>query len=140
MRSPETQRARRWLRRVVAAAPLALAAALLTRAVVSGTSMLPTLAPGDRLLVLRGRRGRPGDLVVVREPGGLQVVKRLAGRAGDVVDLGQGRLMLGAGEVAVLGDQRAGSTDSRQWGPLPEGALRGRVLATYHPPERARRW
>ena len=38
-------------------------------AVVHGRSMLPTLAPGDRLLVRYGARPRPGALVVVRLPG-----------------------------------------------------------------------
>ena len=38
-------------------------------AVVHGRSMLPTLAPGDRLVVRYGARPRPGALVVVRLPG-----------------------------------------------------------------------
>ncbi len=38
-------------------------------AVVRGRSMLPTLRPGDRLLVRYGARPRPGALVVVRLPG-----------------------------------------------------------------------
>src|ERR1700689_3371314 len=38
------------------------------RLVVSGTSMLPTLRPGDRLLVARIGRPRPDDLVVIRDP------------------------------------------------------------------------
>src|ERR1700723_2953564 len=38
------------------------------RLVVSGTSMLPTLRPGDRLLVARTGRIRPGDVVVVHDP------------------------------------------------------------------------
>ena len=33
---------------------------------VAGTSMLPTLHPGDFLLVRYGARVRPGDLVVAR--------------------------------------------------------------------------
>jgi signal peptidase I len=112
-----------------------------TRVVVAGQSMCPTLLPGDRLLVRRGRRARTGDLVLVREPGGLEVVKRLAGVAGAWVDLGgSAPVRLGAGEVAVLGDHDAASTDSRTWGALPAGAVRGRVVATYHPADRARRW
>lgn len=118
----------------------AVALLKLTRVTVTGESMRPTLEPGDRLLVSRGRSAQRGDVVVVREPGGLEVVKRLAGRSGDVVDLGQGPVRLGAGEVAVLGDRRQASTDSRRWGPLPAGAVRGRLLAVYHPPERARVW
>ena len=38
-------------------------------AVVHGRSMLPTLVPGDRLVVRYGARPRPGALVVVRLPG-----------------------------------------------------------------------
>ncbi len=39
-------------------------------AVVRGRSMLPTLRDGDRLLVRHGAVPTPGDLVVVRLPGG----------------------------------------------------------------------
>ena len=46
--------------------------------VVRGPSMVPTLYDGDCLLVGRGLRVRPGDLVVARfrERPGLLVVKR----------------------------------------------------------------
>lgn len=113
-----------------------------TRVRVTGRSMRPTLAPGDRLLVRRRpTRVQVGDLVVVRMPDGIEAVKRLAGVEGDEVALGvRGRVRLGAGEVAVLGDDPAASTDSRRWGPLPSGAVRGRVVARYAPRERARRW
>jgi phage repressor protein C with HTH and peptisase S24 domain len=45
---------------------------------VSGPSMVPALRDGDCLLVLRGGRVRPGDLVVgrFRSRPGLLVVKR----------------------------------------------------------------
>src|SRR5579863_4076563 len=38
------------------------------RVVVEGTSMLPTLAPGDRLVLVRCARPAPGDLVAVPDP------------------------------------------------------------------------
>ena len=45
---------------------------------VRGPSMVPTLRSGDRLLVLRTRRIRPGDVVVARFRQGYEglVVKR----------------------------------------------------------------
>lgn len=46
------------------------------RAEVRGRSMLPTLRPGDRVWVRRGRRPRAGDLVVVRLPDRPLAVKR----------------------------------------------------------------
>ena len=52
-------------------------------AVVEGRSMLPTLRPGDRILVRYGGRPRAGRLAVVRLPQGsggpsVLAVKRLA--------------------------------------------------------------
>lgn len=78
--------------------------------IVTGTSMLPTLSPGDALLVRRRRRTRPGDLVVARFASRpeLLVVKRAVRE----VDAGWA---LAAWEVA--GDNPAGSDDSRTLGP-----------------------
>lgn len=47
-------------------------------AVVRGRSMLPTLRPGDRLLVSYAGRPRRGELAVVRWRPGVVAVKRLA--------------------------------------------------------------
>ncbi len=119
----------------VAAVPLAW-----TRAQVRGHSMSPTLQPGDRVLVRRGRRGARGDVILFRAPDGREVIKRLVGVPGDVVATGPAPVTLGAGEVAVAGDNPPASTDSRSWGPGPVGAVRGRVVGIYHPPNRRRRW
>jgi signal peptidase I len=51
-------------------------------AIVEGRSMLPTLHPGDRLLVRYGASPVPGDLVVVRLPDRPLSVKRAAWRDG----------------------------------------------------------
>jgi nickel-type superoxide dismutase maturation protease len=95
---------------------------------VAGGSMLPTLQPGDRLLLVRTRRAGAGDLVVVpdpRRPGRL-VVKRVA-----AVSPG--------GELTLAGDNPAASTDSRVFGDVRPADLRGRVVYRYHPPAR-RAW
>jgi nickel-type superoxide dismutase maturation protease len=118
-----------------ARAPLAVAAASavllgllrlagLGRVVVEGRSMEPTLAPGDRLLVARARRPRPGDLVAVRDPRQPQrlLVKRVVSAEG--------------GRLVLRGDNDAASTDSRSFGPVPGRLVRGRVLRRYAPASR----
>ena len=52
-------------------------------AVVEGRSMLPTLRPGDRLLVVHGAAPRPGRLAIVRLPGRPLSVKRLGSFGSD---------------------------------------------------------
>ena len=91
--------------------------------------MSPTLRAGERLVTVPVLRPRVGDVVVLVDPTapGRRVVKRVA-RAG--------RRTHGAA-VYVIGDNPALSTDSRRWGPVPPGALRGRVWYRYAPPERA---
>jgi nickel-type superoxide dismutase maturation protease len=91
--------------------------------------MVPTLLPGDRVLVLRGvGRLRPatrvGDLVAVTDPRlpGRIMVKRVTGLEG--------------ARVVVRGDNEAASTDSRHFGPVDAAAVRGRVIYRYHPEHR----
>lgn len=111
---------------------------------VSGDSMSPTLQPGDRVLVMRWTRPRrPGRLVVVDQPSRSDdrkwfwpaapekprrlLVKRLAGIAP------QG--------LIVLGDNAGASTDSREFGAVPEKHVYGivwrRLLAAPEPPPKA---
>lgn len=112
----------------LAAAGAALAAgglARLGRVEVAGTSMAPALEDGDRLVYLRTRRVRPGQVVVVRDPRerGRLMVKRVARRA--------------PGGVEVTGDNPGASTDSRHFGVVADALVVGRVLYRYAPPERA---
>jgi nickel-type superoxide dismutase maturation protease len=106
-----------------------LGAAALSRVVVSGDSMLPTLEPGDRLVVLRlaHRRGlRRGDLVTVRDPRD-GPARMLVKRVGDV----------DSDSAEVAGDNPDASTDSRTFGRVPLGSVTGKVLYRYSPAERA---
>jgi len=94
------------------------------RVQVTGESMRPALLPGDRLLVVRARRLRVGDVVAVSDPRhpARLMVKRVA-----AVD---------PSGVTVVGDDPSASTDSRQFGPVPSALVRGRVVYRYAPPNR----
>lgn len=98
--------------------------------VVAGRSMEPALLAGDRVLVdrwtYRQRAPRTGEIVLVRAAGGAAWVKRVAARPGASPD-----------ELWVVGDNPSNSADSRQFGPLPRDAVRGRVFCRYWPPSRA---
>jgi nickel-type superoxide dismutase maturation protease len=105
-----------------------VAAALSTeRVVVEGESMMPLLAPGDRLLVVRSRRPKPGQVVVLPDPRDSShlLVKRVAAAS--------------RGWVEVRGDNEGASTDSRDFGAVPAQSVRGRVLYRYGPAERSGR-
>lgn len=129
---------------------------------VSSESMSPTLCRGDGVLVDVWRPGitelRRGGLVVFRrEDESEPMVKRVVGLPGDSVSIEDGLLRVNgrfvdepyvdqlaidalyygpvdvrAGEVLVLGDDRAHSVDSRAFGPVTESQLVGRVVRRLH--------
>jgi signal peptidase I len=111
------------------------------RAVVSGASMEPSLAEGDVVLALAGRTPRTGGVVVVGHPdrAGFDLVKRVAGSPGEVMHLlGNGTRLpepvpLGSGEWFVVGDAPGASTDSRSFGPVGRGEVRGVVVFVVSP-------
>lgn len=107
-------------------AGLAWWARRLQRFEVVGESMVPTLSPGDFVLVDRhafqGRVPRRGEVVVARDP---RQPSRLLVKRVDHVDL--------HGMVWLEGDNGAVSSDSRHFGPVPLDALEGRVLFRYWP-------
>jgi SOS-response transcriptional repressor LexA len=89
---------------------------------VEGPSMLPTLRPGDRILVREGPV-RAGDLVVARRDGVL-LVKRAVFRED-------------GGWWLESDNQRApGRRDSWDFGAVPDRDVLGRVVLRYWPPTR----
>ena len=125
---------------------------------VRSSSMTPTLHTGDQILAekLTPRFGHlaRGDLVVFTAPATRTLmVKRVVALAGDRVGLADGRLVVNGhrppeayvdlasvdgvyfgpelvppGSVFVMGDARADSVDSRDFGPVPVDRVLGRVL------------
>jgi len=47
-----------------------------------------------------------------------------------------GPVHIGKGQYFMMGDNRAGSCDSRRWGTVPRKDLIGKVIAIYWPPNR----
>jgi signal peptidase I len=124
-------------------------------ATVPSGSMAPALLAGDRvvvdrLLYARGlpaplaallpvREVRPGDVVWLRSPErpGQALVKRCVAVGGE--RFGDARLP--AGTLAVVGDRREDSRDSRQFGPVARSAVVGRVVLVLWSAERGEvRW
>ncbi len=118
-------------------------------------SMEPTLQAGDHIVVTPYHQALPqrGDIVVFRSPIDAEtlLVKRIVAVPGDLVETHAGRLFVDGhalaepyvwrpaltGQIAsqivpsgcyfVLGDNRANSLDSRQWGVLSQHLLIGRA-------------
>jgi nickel-type superoxide dismutase maturation protease len=103
-----------------------------SRVAVAGSSMTPTLQPGDWLLVdpdaYRHRRPRIGELVLVSDPRSDE--RLLVKRVGAVSP---------EGALEVVGDAPDASTDSRSFGPVGAEALLGRPFYRFRPLRRAGR-
>lgn len=135
--------------------------ALTARVRVENVSMLPTLEPGEFLLVNRVayKLGEPkiGDIIIFHAPGvdDMDYIKRLVGRPGDVVQVEDGTVYVNEqplyepyiaqsptysgswvvpeGQVFVLGDNRNNSSDSHLWGFIPQEDIVGKALLIYWP-------
>lgn len=169
--APPPRRRHRWLIDVAAvAALLVLLAYLHTRVVqvtfVTTGSMLPTIEPGDRLVVhlaaYRKAPPRRGDVIAFWDPArGELEVKRVIAVGGDEVIVGGGMVIvngqrldepylrepmlreiplggrLAEDQLFVMGDNRNGSEDSRDFGPLAYDRVMGRLVYRILPLNRA---
>jgi signal peptidase I len=129
--------------------------------VVGTSSMVPTLDPGERVLTWKVGAGHEawhrGEVVSLRHDGQIWL-KRIVAVGGDLVGLRDGRLVVNrhvvtepwsdpeqidsvyfgpvrvpAGSVFVMGDNRGNSEDSRDFGPVPDSEITGRVVAVVWP-------
>ncbi len=130
---------------------------------VDGNSMEPSLHDGDLVVVnrLAYALGQPsrGDIIVFYFPFDPQkrYIKRLIGLPGDQIAARGGQLyvngtalyepytsgestrdgswLVGPSEVFVLGDNRANSSDSSDWGMVPLREVIGKAVLVYWPPQ-----
>lgn len=129
---------------------------------VSSRSMLPTFQPNDRLLTCRVRHQENlhrGDIIVFYSHElGMMMIKRLVGLPGDTIQININGDLLVNGNIKAepyikyrggkggsylvpedqyffLGDNRAGSSDSRHWKKptIPGEDIQGKVTFCLYP-------
>jgi signal peptidase I len=129
---------------------------------VDGSSMEPTLHSGEFVIVnkLSYKIGNParGEIVVFHFPRDpeQEYIKRVIGLPGDQVIVNQGKIFVNdrlvdepyiaadptyegtwivpAGHLFVLGDNRNNSSDSHNWGTVPQEYVVGKAVFIYWPP------
>lgn len=131
---------------------------------VVGRSMVPTLEDKQFLVVnkldYRLREPRRGDIIVFFDPRDQdrKLIKRIIGLPGEMIETRAGQIFVDGepldepyiqnqagysksviqvpeGNYYVLGDNRANSSDSHNWGTLLEDKIVGRAWFSYWPPE-----
>lgn len=132
------------------------------RFIVEGPSMEPTMWTDESLMVLKiaYRFGEPkrGDIVVFQYPYNPQkdYIKRVIAVGGDTIEMRLGRVYVNGqqreepyvlnpgfynmnvttvpeGTVYVMGDNRTNSEDSRMFGPVSLGQLKGKAVFRIWP-------
>jgi signal peptidase I len=133
--------------------------------VVRGSSMAPRIHDGDRIVIDHFsywmHKVERGDIVVLKYPldPSIDYIKRVVGLPGDFVRIQDGRVWINGTELQepyveapdpltrlstrvqpahffVLGDNRRRSSDSREFGQVPQDYVRGKVQFRIWPPER----
>ncbi|HDP69930.1 MAG TPA: signal peptidase I [Actinobacteria bacterium] len=130
---------------------------------IPSESMMPTLKPGDRLLVnkfiYRFNKPKPGDIVVFLSPTDSKkdYIKRVIAVGDEEIEINDGQVFINnepikesyaekdgdmsdfgpikipKGSVFMMGDNRANSSDSRVFGPVKTKFILGSAFATYWP-------
>lgn len=107
--------------------------------VCRGPSMEPTIHSEDILLTEhitpRLNRIQRGDIVIARSPTNPHhhICKRVAAVQGDKIRQDFRAQIVPRGHVWLEGDNSHNSTDSRTFGPVPAGLIRGRALLRLWP-------
>ena len=85
---------------------------------VTGDSMLPTLAAGDRVLIDTHAAVHPGDIVLAQHPykQSTRIIKRV-------------RSIDANGAYFLTGDNKAETTDSTTFGPVPPANILGKATS-----------
>lgn len=111
----------------------------------SGPSMMPTLNSGGEFVLLDKLHGRfarscsVGDVVVSAKPSDSKqhVCKRIIGMPGDTIYVdptsSNKKITIPLGHVWLAGDNIAHSLDSRNYGPVPMGLIKAKVIARVWP-------
>jgi signal peptidase I len=135
------------------------------RVEVAGESMQPSLLPGDFLVLRRGAPStgqlEAGSIVALRDATGRLILKRVIGLPGESLRVGtavlinrrpliepyasgeapqnqfRGANQLPEDEYFLIGDNRAASTDSRDFGAVQRDRIKGIAVARYWPLPRA---
>jgi signal peptidase I len=118
--------------------------------IVSGFSMAPKYHDGQALLMTRcANKVRYDDIIVIKQEDQGEVIKRVIGLPGDVINLKNGLVLrndiilapytsdaeievvyvLGEDEYFVIGDNYQDSIDSRQFGPVTRDNLLGKIVS-----------
>ncbi|XP_065215952.1 mitochondrial inner membrane protease subunit 1 [Planococcus citri] len=108
--------------------------------ICSGPSMQPTLYTGDivisEFISIRNYRFNYGDIVVSKSLSDPKqfICKRITGLPGDKMKMNFAKYQyVPMGHVWLEGDNRDFSSDSRDYGPVPQGLIRGRVICRVWP-------
>lgn len=137
--------------------------AISARIRVDGSSMEPTLHNGEFVIVnklaYKFGNSQIGDVIVFHYPRDpeQEYIKRVIGLPGDHVKISGGQVFVNGqpiaepyiaappnyqsewdipeGSLFVLGDNRNNSSDSHNWGPVPQDYVVGKALLVYWPPQ-----
>lgn len=123
-----------------------------------GDSMVPTFTNGEKVTVdtqaYVSSQPQRGDIIVFKDESGVAMIKRVIGLPGEQIEIKDGKVYVNGKEITenylnkqnstessgnsewkipdknvfVMGDNRAGSKDSRSIGPIPYDRILGKVV------------